>query len=50
MGLQDAQDLKCAGPQTYNHLDVAKLISYVVGNVSQRSKDPNLLRPGDLLY
>lgn len=48
MGLQDTQDLKCAGLQTYNRLDVAKLISYVGGNVSQRSKDPNLLRPGDL--
>lgn len=37
MGLQDTQDLKCAGLQTYNRLDVANLISYVVGNVSQRS-------------
>lgn len=48
MDLQDTQDLKCAGLQTYNRLDVANLIYYDVGNVSQRSKDPKLLRPGDL--
>lgn len=35
MDLQDTQDLKCAGLQTYNHLDATKLICYVVGNVSQ---------------
>lgn len=46
----DLQGLKCAGLQTYNRLDIAKLISYVVGNVSQRSKDTNFLLPGDLLY